>query len=694
MVVRRTSMLTLTLFALAFGAGCDGRLGLQSDGPDEAMQDMTPGGGIDQGQAGVDMGGMGVTDQGNPTTQDMEQVDQGPAVPPPEPFDPVPAHVSLRAAKLTLTGMAPTDDEVRAVLADPQALKGLVAQWLETPEFKVKMLDFLTKTLQQDHTDIVDYGAQAQGRDVGATFRPPPEFRRSLNESMARTAWRLFEQERPFHEIASTRTWELTTALMSFLALTDRYESTVARDRLVHRFYNKPFTDADKNLTFNENTPLNVQIRERTWFVPVSLEGCGDEPVTANSQNTVFSALTGGFRCTNNKSVDFHDQGHFRPSDRTDWRSVTLTTAQDEADRPNYWDVPKFRGKDTLALTISRAGFYSSPAFLAKWRSNIDNSFRVTTNQAMIVGLGESFEDSDVTLPLKATNIATEHADPTTLCYACHSALDPMRNFFFKNFDPDTFHPLKTKEEVEPSFAFFGFTEADANMTPTDLADLGTLIGMHPGFAKGWTQKLCTWANSQPCNEQDAEFLRIVEAFKSSDFNLKVLLVELFSSPLVTGATRTLTHDKLEYVTSISRQDHFCNLLDVRLSFPNACGQGASLSASVPEDAWLRGSSTMLQPATSSLFYASTMEALCARVARLVDRDGFPLQSADMEGSTRFLVEGFLGLAPSDPRHDLMLGVMNDHITEAAKVTGSKKIQLESAFTLACTSPFITSTGF
>lgn len=693
MVVKRTSTLALTLWALAFSVGCDGRLGLESEGPEEA-KDMTPGGVIDQGSTRMDMGA--VLDQGGPGPQeDMAQADQGgPVGPEPAPFDPVPAYVSLRAVKLNLTGDVPTEAEVSAVQADPQALKGLVAQWLETPEFKVKMLAFLTKTLQQDHTDIVDYGAQAQGRDVGATFRPPPAFRQSLNESMARTAWELMERGRPFHEIASTRTWQLTTTLMSFLALTDRYETTVARDRLVHRFYHTPFTDAEKDITFDERTPLAVQIRERTWFVPVSLEGCGDEPVNANAQNTVFSALTGGFRCTNNKSVNFYAQAHFGDSDHTDWRPVTLTTAQDEAERPDYWDVPKFRGKNTLALTIPRAGFYSSPAFLAKWRSNIDNSFRVTTNQSMIVGLGESFEDSDVTLPLKANNIATEHADPTTLCYACHSALDPMRNFFFNNFDPDTFHPLKAPAEVEPSFAFFGFTEAEANLTPKDLADLGQLIGMHPNFAKGWTQKLCTWANSQPCDERDAEFVRLVEVFKSSDFNLKTLIIELFSSPLVTGAARTKSHDTNEYITSITRQDHLCNLFDVRLGRKNVCGAGASLSESVPEDAWLRGSSTMLQPATSSLFYASTLEALCARVARLIDQPEFPVQSGDMEGSTRFIVEGFLGLAPSDPRHDMMLGVINEHLVEAAKITGSKKIQLESAFTLACTSPFITSTGF
>ena len=102
MVVKRTSTLALTLWALAlaFSVGCDGRLALESEGP-EGAKDMTPGGVIDQGSTSMDMGA--VRDQGGPGPQeDMAQADQGgPVGPDPAPFDPVPAYVSLRAVKLT-----------------------------------------------------------------------------------------------------------------------------------------------------------------------------------------------------------------------------------------------------------------------------------------------------------------------------------------------------------------------------------------------------------------------------------------------------------------------------------------------------------------------------------------------------------------------------------------------------------------
>jgi hypothetical protein len=78
---------------------------------------------------------------------------------------------------------------------------------------------------------------------------------------------------------------------------------------------------------------------------------------------------------------------------------------------------------------------------------------------------------------------------------------------------------------------------------------LGTLLaqandGQSPAlsrFAISVAQQLCYTSNSAPCLEDDPEFRRVVAAFESSKFNFPTLIRELYSSPLVTNATTTMT---------------------------------------------------------------------------------------------------------------------------------------------------------
>ena len=50
------------------------------------------------------------------------------------PFEAVPPKEYVARAKNVLVGLAPTDDEVRAVTEDPAVLAGLVDGWMATPQ--------------------------------------------------------------------------------------------------------------------------------------------------------------------------------------------------------------------------------------------------------------------------------------------------------------------------------------------------------------------------------------------------------------------------------------------------------------------------------------------------------------------------------------------------------------------------------
>src|SRR6185503_4231367 len=73
-------------------------------------------------------------------------------------------------------------------------------------------------------------------------------------------------------------------------------------------------------------------------------------------------------------------------------------------------------------------------AFFANWPTNTSNSYRVTTNQTLIVALGRSFDDRGTVAQVNETSSDDMHVKPGTACYACHVNLDPMRDFFRQSF--------------------------------------------------------------------------------------------------------------------------------------------------------------------------------------------------------------------------------------------------------------------
>lgn len=667
-----TSAPTLALLLCLPGcySGLSGMPGADG-GPGTDAGDGGDADGSGSGDAGDEAGDAG--DDG-----DGDDGDSGDTGEPVAPFDPADTESQLRKVKTLLTGEAVTAAELELVQNDPAALRDLVLGFTETEGFEAKMLDFFTVTFHQEKVDKANIVSQIRGDDATGSFELRNELYDNLTESFARTAWSIVEEGRPFTEIATTRRWMMTTAMMSFLVAVDDDPTKGA----THTFYHN-----NPPAGMGAGSSVAQQVANRAWYVP---NACVDPSFETSRRYFVLPALMGRLTTGGTDCPDFDGQAVMQNADFSDWRLVDLhTLGADDAKTP-YYDIPALRDATTLGLEIPRTGFFSTPAFLAKWRSNEDNSFRVTTNQALIVALGQSFDDEDGTLPLDESGLSDDHADPTTVCYGCHKNLDPMRNFFLKEFDPDFYSALDVKADVTPSFSFFGETrEGD------DLTDLGQAIAEHPFFATAWVQKLCYLANSQECDPEDPEFQRIRDAFVASGFDFRALVVDLFSSPLVTGAERTMTHDTHEFLVSINRRDHLCHTLQTRLGVTGLCAGNNNVANAAPEDAWSRGSATPFQPAASSLFYAATMDAFCDDVAKkVVDEEGSPLQSTDMDGSIAFLVETVMDLSPADSRHDMAKALLDQHVLDATPLTTNKRIVLESAFTLACTSPFLTSVGY
>lgn len=678
-----SALLCRTLAALALlGTGCHvGEGGTPgADGGDASAGDD---GGGDDGADGADGdGGSDADDDGGSDGADQEPWEPGGPGGECAVDELVPPHVHLRRVKMLLTGEAATEAEVAAVMADPEALHGLIATWVESEPFRGKMGMFLTGALQQSQGGARDeYASQVNNDDGIQNFRPPAELYRNLDESFTRTALSIIDEGRPWSEIASTRTWMMTTAMLSYVLVSEKPTWGQVR------YYKANTTIGGTNYT--ASTPIGVQISNRVFHAP-QLPACADDPLSVTQNDRNFTMVMGGE--TGPNACKTQMPAIFTNADFNDWRPVTLTTLPEGEELEPFWDAPALRQTDTVALRSSKAGFFSTPSFLAGWRTNVDNSFRVTTNQSLIVGLGLAFEDTDVTAPLGDEGLSDAHAEPGTQCYGCHKNLDPMRNFFDNVYYPDTYAVRAAADmpALEASFSFQGHSSPG-----NDLADFGAIIADHPAFAAGWTQKLCYFANSQECNAEDPEFVRVVNAFEDSNLDFKTLVVELFSSPLVTGAACPQDVAMQPVPTSVSRREHLCHALEVRLGV-DACDSSAvatSLSDALPADSWSRGSTVPNQPALSSLFYAATVDSLCRQMGNsIVDAEGSPLQSSDLQGSLDVLVQDLLGLAPSDPRHDSMRTILSEHLEDAAEVTTNAKTQLVSAFGLACTSPYLTST--
>jgi hypothetical protein len=145
---------------------------------------------------------------------------------------PVPAGSAFEAAlprtyvakvKNILVGLAPTDDEVRAVEAKPGALGALVDGWMKQVEYRQKMLRFFQLAFQQTQIVPNDFLDQVYAQ-VGHNPRTTPLLMENLEESFARTVLELTSAGHPLTEAMTTRQFMMTTATKELYAFLDAVE--------------------------------------------------------------------------------------------------------------------------------------------------------------------------------------------------------------------------------------------------------------------------------------------------------------------------------------------------------------------------------------------------------------------------------------------------------------------------------------
>jgi hypothetical protein len=649
---------------------------------------------------------------GTPDTPDIPQT----------PWEPVAPVVYLAKVKNLLTGLPPSPAELAAVTADPSALKGMLDGWVASPEGQAKLRVFFMQAFQQTQitsTDLVDQIGNGDSLTGNSTAQA--NLVANIRESIARTALVWTASGRPFNELARTRKLQLTTALMSYLAFIDA-RGVTDRGSVNDRYYlSLPAAERpDAGFTVQLGVPTGAidpkNLETQVWGVAPATADAGTFPSCATAPNSTTRALKprGNFsrdlfnlllgRVPDDPSFTgtgtlpcraFNTAPQFLDSDFTDWREVTMRAPGASEAPTAFWDLPTLRNSGEVVVTLPRTGFFTTPAFFANWPTNSSNQSRVSMNQTLIVALGKSFDGTGNTVPVSENGVDQEHAsDPA--CYACHRTLDPMRQFFRQSFTIQ--YGQQTDAGViaqNGEFAFDGVTGMGTGRGVLDLADL---LATHPRFAAAWAQKLCTWADSAPCSEDDPEFLRVANAFRDSGHDFRVLAREMLSSPLVTGTAGTKTFTDRGYVVSIARADHLCAALGNRLGLAGACqvnGTARNLSATLPVDAYSRGAETPLLTSDTSLFYRSITENLCRALAdQVVDVGTTPrFSSKSPAAAVDDMVRSVMALVDGDARQSGATTILNEHYAAALKTGATARDALKSTFVLACSSPTAVSVG-
>ena len=668
---------------------------------------------------------------------------------------------TVRKVKNLLTGLPPTDADVAALRTTGAAgLQQLVDTWITDPMyeplFRSKMLgffrnafqqvgftpteDFKPQLLQNGGFDFGPFGASAVGDDAFARLV------KNVEDSFAMTALALVAERRPLSEVLTTRRYMMTTGLKSLYLQVEmpndqpfafNFRGTGAPPLAWRIDYSGTPIPLEQSLdpsspnfmVFDDQAPAAPSLFGS--FGGSAFQTCRGGTAMDSKGMVVASAPFNGNAMLFQRMLGFTprypfamtptcwehaSKPYFTADDMSDWKWVTVRPlAAGEAYLRPY-DLPKLRTTTELGLVLPRVGFYTTPAFLALWNTNDSNQHRVTANQTLLVALGTSFTSADAIIPLSAAGLDSMHSVSGSECYGCHKNLDPMRQFWANQFDFNdrndfpTISFLMTASNPRPKTLGGGFAFANVNSSGGSMMDFGGLIaqvtfstpeGPLSGFASEMTRKLCFYANSTACDLEDPEFRRIARAFQDRNFDFLVLVRELFASPLVTGASATMTFPVDEMPPSIERRDHLCAALSNRLGKPDLCALTATMPSAaqtatariantVASDAFSRGSESPITSADPTLFYRAASEMLCENVSnQVIDAPGGSMYSSgDPNTALPDMVARLMGYPPGDPEHASALQIVKRHYDEVlAQNKRQPAIALRSAFVLACEAP-------
>jgi hypothetical protein len=767
-------MRRLNVTRATWGLLVAGAIGLGAVGLGACSQSSGAGGMGGDGHAGRINGGDGgaLNPDGSPANSDggPSAIDPGTVTAPSTPYDAKTAYEAVRKIKTLLVGLPPTDSDVMTVEAMGAAgLQSLIISWTTDSStqgyFRDKMIFFFRNAFQQTgFTPMDDFKPQLL-ENGGFDFGPlgtgavgDDAFARlvqNLQDMFAVTTWQLIQDGQPYTQTLTTQKYMMTTGLKSlFLQIempNDQPYSFGAKNKIAWKvdFSGNPIPLTDtlnpsspNYMVFDDEPPANTT---GVFYLQPTCRGgttAGADggaiavaPYTGYAQ--LFQRLLGYTPrypfVAQPQCWEHPSKPYFTTQDLSDWEWVTIQpkTSSDTYIQP--YDLPTLRNTTTLKLALPRVGFYTTPSFLALWNTNDSNQHRVTANQTLLAALGESFTSEDQIVPISESGLDSTHAVTGSACYGCHKSLDPLRQFWGNQLDFNDRNDWITVSftgaapNPKPTTTGGTFAFATVNSTGMSMLDVGPLLAQvtdgDPNtplnqFAAATAQKLCFYANSQACDVTDPEFRRIAFAFQNSTFNFPVLIKELFSSPIVTGAPAAGDGGASPSATdagptgaqsvSIARRAHFCAALSNRLGISDICAQAvplptsaqtatATIASSVSNDAFSRGAESPVTPSDPNLFFRAAIEELCENLAPLVvDPSGGNgvYSSSNVTTAIDGMVQKIMGYPPSDAHYAQAITILTNHQASAlSSAKNNATNALRSTFVLACESPTSVSIG-
>jgi len=644
---------------------------------------------------------------------------------PPRPFEALTRDAALTKVKTFLTGLAPDEAEFAAYRDDPAALAGLIDAFLETDAWKSRQLELFRLVFQQ-RTDGDDLGTYLKftnnaqyGRAQKKSGLPLSDY---IEQSFALTARDIVESRRPFTETITTRTFMLNVPLMALLAHMDARPANDLNQR-APSWLEKAYPDATVAYVKDRTIPWSDSIDPASpdflhFSVPAAPNG--NLRLCANALDQTYT----GFRAFDQVWLselglpgnDFcwtmsPTPSLFTTEDRA-FRPVTLRIARPGENRTLFWDIDALRRATELALGVEYVGFLGSLGFLGTFTTNDSNEYRVTTNQALIVALGQTFTAANANVPADDSNVDEAHATPGTACYGCHRTLDPMRDFYRQSYT--YFGSERTGfrgNESIPGDASFATGDAEP-VTGRGVGDFAAALAAHTDFAVAWARKLCGLANALPCAEGDPELAAAAEEFRRSGYDFKVLLRAVLTTPSVTYSGETATSRETGMSVGAALRDDFCRRLENRLGLVDACAVNDTLdapagirneirgyAASIPGIVYGRGDVQPDMPTSPTQFSTAAAERLCERLAGRFFGSGAgvtasPLFSPAQRGEAiDAFVHRLMALSSTDPRAAELKSVLDEHWDEVLAGKNSASLALQSTFVLSCTSPLVTGIG-
>lgn len=624
------------------------------------------------------------------------------------PFDPLPPESQLAKVKDFLTGLPPTSEEQAAYLADPTSLRGMVDGWMQTPEFQGRTLEIFDQMFQQQVSvdNLAEYLGDNPNRVKGMNDRSGGRLLKSIEDSFSQTAWTIVQDGRPFHEILTTRTFMLNVPQMVMLAWLD----AAPRDDLAENlpsFILQKYNGFDVRAVWT-GTPIPIGQTlnpdsanfMRFWLDETPDAGCQnmlDQPTTGRTAlvdalELLFRVPPSNVGCATGPVIFTDDDWALRP--------VTLRVANDGEEPTEFFRLGTMRDATEIVLRSDRAGFFTTLGFSANWLTNDSNQHRVTANQALIVGLGRTYNPEDLFAPADGATIDEGHANPDTPCYGCHKDLDPLRDFLRHSYTySGSARPNDLMGDL-PATAFFSVDGSDP-VEGTGIGDLAAAMASNDRFADAWAEKLCTLVNATACDPEDPELLRIADAFADSNFDYRELVGELVTSPLVTYDSRTLTFDTIGNPVLPVTQDRFCRRMSLRLGVEDLCNLDGALAVpagigkrmraladGVPPVSYGRTAVLPFVTTNPDVFSVASVERLCQLAAEqwYGNMEGARWTPADRTGAIDHMVVDVMGIPTSDERHASVRTLLDEHWDLAIQGGENDVAALQSTFITACAS--------